>query len=238
MKRTMKDRIWRIVRDTVAPPDLVCVLCGSKRRIRKGFGLCEDCIRHLPHAGGMTCLRDGTPVISALFHEEDAARLVYMLKYGAKGRVSGGYAAYVLAALMKESLRREWKEPLCADTIVVPVAQHMRRYLVRGYNPAKLLARALAETLDVPMTAALRKTVYTRHQTGLSYRDRQHNVSHTFCALTHLCENRGCVLLVDDVVTTGATLAACSEALRAAGAERIIAVTATCTRLCHVSRLQ
>jgi ComF family protein len=227
----MKYRIWLALRDTIAPPDLVCVLCGSKRKICKGFGVCEDCMRRLPYAHATKHLSDGTDVISAMFHEEDAARLVYMLKYGDGGRITGGYAAYVLAAFIAEAVQRELKEPLPADTIVVPVAQHRRRYLLRGYNPARLLARALAEKLDLKLAAALRKTVYTPHQTGLSYRDRQHNVSDTFYALPGICKDHSCVLLVDDVVTTGATLRACTQALRAAGAERIVAVTATCTRL-------
>jgi ComF family protein len=109
-----------------------------------------------------------------------------------------------------------------AYDVIVPVPKSSRR---RGYNVPLLLAEPLAGALGLPIQAeALRRVRCTQHQAGLSLEERLVNVAGAFCA-GRACDVEGQrVLLVDDVITTGATAAACTEALLKAGAEQVSAV--------------
>jgi ComF family protein len=96
----------------------------------------------------------------------------------------------------------------------------------RGYNQAALIAQSLAlvTMLPAPQLAALSKVRETRPQVGLSRAARRQNVRGAFaCLAPHLVQQRRC-LLIDDVMTTGATLEACAEALVQAGADRVMAL--------------
>jgi ComF family protein len=103
---------------------------------------------------------------------------------------------------------------------IVPVPLHRLKKTERSYNQSEKIAEGLAQSLKQPVCSGLlvRKR-YTVSQTGLSAQARQKNSEGAFFALQGV---RGChVLLVDDVVTTGATLAAAAQALRESGAEKV-----------------
>jgi ComF family protein len=120
-----------------------------------------------------------------------------------------------LAALLLECLAAR---PLAVDA-VVPVPLDDRRARSRGYNQAALLAAPVATTLAVPLAPGwLRRTRPTRPQVGLTARDRRANVRGAFACPEPAAVAGRRLLVVDDVMTTGATLEACAEALVAAGA--------------------
>jgi len=109
--------------------------------------------------------------------------------------------------------------PVAAD-VVVPVPLHPRRRAERGHDQTALLARHLAAELGVPCRpAALRRTAHGAAQASLSREERLEGASLKFAAPKPLRGQR--ILLVDDVVTTGATAEACSKALLEAGASRV-----------------
>jgi len=111
--------------------------------------------------------------------------------------------------------------------LVVPVPLHPRRLRERGFNPAALLARSVSRVRRIAWDAvALRRLRDTPSQTLLDRRSRKENVSGAFLARGGLPAH---VCLVDDVVTTGATLEAAALALHAGGASRVTALCAART---------
>ncbi len=104
--------------------------------------------------------------------------------------------------------------------VVIPAPLHWRRRLSREFNQAALIARGLAAAIGIPCRPSwMRRTKATAAQTGLTDEDRYRNMRGAFrVAPTAKLRGRR-VLLVDDVMTTGSTLAACARAVKRAGAE-------------------
>ncbi|MCC7084794.1 MAG: ComF family protein [Pirellulales bacterium] len=134
---------------------------------------------------------------------------------------SGEILAQSLTQLLLERRRGSLGE-LNAE-IVVPVAMHWRRRLRRGTNGPELMAAALARNLQLPFAAgALYRSKYTRRQSESTLRERRVNQRNSFRVrrAKQIAGRR--VLLVDDVLTTGATCNAASKALLAAGAASVV----------------
>jgi ComF family protein len=126
------------------------------------------------------------------------------------------------AGQLAEVVRREG---ILAD-VVVPVPLHRQRERERGYNQADLVARPLARKLGLPYRAVLlvrNKPRPDKHI--LSLEERWDSVRGAFATHPGSKVDKLCVLLVDDVMTTGATLDACAKALRGAGAKSVIGLT-------------
>ncbi|HKA02551.1 MAG TPA: phosphoribosyltransferase family protein [Candidatus Solibacter sp.] len=105
---------------------------------------------------------------------------------------------------------------------IVPVPLHWLRKWRRGFNQSEVLARDLARRTGIPVRNALRRAQSTRVQAGLSNHARRQNVIKAFRARP--VEGKR-ILLIDDVMTTGATAAACALALKRAGAARVALLT-------------
>jgi len=122
----------------------------------------------------------------------------------------------VLGSLMGDAARR-WTGDVDA---VVPVPLHWRRRRQRGYDQAALLAKPVAKSLGVaPLLRGLRRVRNTPRQVDLPHHERQRNIEGAFAPWR--LRGVGRVLLVDDVRTTGATLRAASEALKAGGVSEV-----------------
>ena len=126
-----------------------------------------------------------------------------------------------------------WRPTWCQPNLIVPVPSSYEGQLERGYNPSRELARAF----PFPVRAdAIRRVSYARQQVGLSRRDRLKNQEKAFIANSKLVRGRR-VLVVDDVLTTGATLHAVQCALRDGGAESVVAavLTTVSDELCNLN---
>jgi ComF family protein len=105
------------------------------------------------------------------------------------------------------------------------VPLHWRRRLQRGFNQSALLAGAVARRYGIPVRSALRRTRATPTQAGLTHAGRRSNVAGAFRVARPETVAGRRVLLVDDVMTTGATASACAAALKRAGARYVALLT-------------
>jgi ComF family protein len=119
------------------------------------------------------------------------------------------------------------REPLNSSTRIVPVPLHERRLRTRRFNQAVVMAEALSRELRLPLdeVSLVRISSTEKYRAGLDAKGRRDTVAGAF-AVCHprLVANEN-ILLVDDVFTTGATVSACAEALRAAGARNVFVLT-------------
>lgn len=214
--------------DLLYPP--FCVGCG-----RPGTMYCSTCRDGMLRIRPPLCPQCGRPqAASQVCHEcavrpssvdgirsvavfEGALRTaIHQFKYGSMRD---------LAVPLGGLLVSFWEEtPLDAD-VLVPVPLHARRLRERGYNQATLLARHLGRALGLPVAQdCLHRSRYTVSQTQLNAQERSRNVEGAFTCTGPGVHGRR-VLLIDDVCTSGATLGACSSALKEGGAQSVWALT-------------
>lgn len=149
-------------------------------------------------------------------------KAIHALKYQGKWAIARPLGER-LAVVLADS---GWQPDLITATPL-----HPARLQKRGYNQSAKLAEQLARRAGLPFReGAVQRTRDTRAQVGLNAAARLRNVSGAFVAQPGIVAGKG-VLLIDDVYTTGATLIACAEALREAGAARVWALTAASTAL-------
>ena len=127
-----------------------------------------------------------------------------------------------LAALMERAISIDER-----FDAVVPVPLHWRRQWDRGFNQADLLARYIAKRRGIPVLQALRRKRATETQAGLAGAGRRRNVAGAFVLRSGPSARLkgGKILLIDDVMTTGATASACASALKRGGARSVSLLT-------------
>jgi ComF family protein len=186
------------------PPPL-CESCGTP--VPPRFVRCADCTQAPPHYQQLRswCVFD-SQIRSAL----------HRLKY----RRDLGLSEALVPHLASHASSLGWEVDLLA-----PVPLGRGRLSERGYNQAGLIAWPLSLAMGIAFApSALRRIRETRSQVGLTKPERRINVRDAFEARPSRVRGRN-VMLVDDVATTGATLSSCAEALHAAGARDVFALT-------------
>ncbi len=205
---------WRAV---VPIPPPLCVICGDAlptwRPLDPAACRCARCWCEPPAVARAR---------AAGAYEGVLRQVIHGLKY--EGRRA-------LAPTLAEMMRERGTEVLRGADLAVPVPLHWRRQHARGFNQAEDLARRLG----LPVVRALRRVRPTAPQSGLSAADRRRNLRAAFAPprrgslgrRQHVPAIRGaCVVIVDDVSTTGATLEACARVLKEGGAREVRALTA------------
>lgn len=194
----------------------VCELCwGSIERIHPQHALYKDTRRKLVEAGHVDSLA------SCFVFTTDGAfqSLVHEMKYGKFEKLGvwlGGH--------LGEELKRQ---KVSADYFI-PIPLHKRKFRERGYNQAELIARGVSVVTGAPVRADLiRRRQFTETQTKLNIDERKKNMEDAFELLPGKEEEmRGkSVIIIDDVITTGATISSCAEELKASGVKNVVAAS-------------
>ena len=193
----------------LAPP--LCVGCGA--HAGGAEPLCSLCRMELRWLAGVVEVA-GVRVFAPLAYEGPARAMVRALKFRGATLAADTMAAQIVAGAPADVLDRG---------VLVPVPLHPRRLRRRGFNQAERLAAALSRRTGLRVADCLRRTGSARTQVGRDRAQRLTGVGGSMVVHPDTDAPRRAIL-VDDVVTTGATLAACAWVLRAAGAVDVSAV--------------
>jgi ComF family protein len=233
-------KLRRVLADILFPP-----LCHACREFIPDSGRMHICSRCLERSGPVRsplcticgipffteggedhpcggCLADPPPFAAArgaVYFEGPVRELVHGFKYNR--RIHHRKPLALLTAERLFPVVREWDPEL-----VIPVPLHLRKVRERGFNQALLLGEVLSREWGLPLSRRnLQRIRWTEPQIGLRDAARQDNVKGAFC-LSEPGEIRGRkILLVDDVLTTGSTVAECARVLGAAGAAAVHVAT-------------
>lgn len=223
----------------VFPED--CRVCGQRLQNLSRIPVCPSCLREpkpflaehfcvdcrapflnaapLDENGRCALCRSGASGFDSVYaygeYEGSLRKLIHVFKYGGVTPL-----APELGRLLNGALPHGER-----FDVIVPMPLHWRKRLERGFNQSELLARFVSRRTGIPVAGALRRRKRTDSQAGLTRAQRRTNVAGAFeVRQRDKIEGRH-VLLIDDVLTTGATASACSSVLKRAGAKRVTVLT-------------
>lgn len=209
-----------------------CVGCG-----KFGDYICTDCFIKISFETESICLVCNRQAVNGITHpgcyskytidgmlasivyRNISKRLIYAFKYKP-------YLAdleKMLVDFFYEGLiqKEQFHKILQKDTVLVPVPLHSKKMRERGYNQAEILAKNLGKRLGIAVSPALYKVRETRSQTSLKREDRKKNIVNAFTVNAELVTANSKFLLVDDIITSGATMLEAAKVLKRAGAKKV-----------------
>ena len=186
----------------------MCSKCGAPFPTHWLVEVCPECRMHVSSI---------TRIRSVYYYENLIQGMIVEVKYARRAR----YLRY-LAKELATTVRTSFPSSIQA---IVPVPLHRQRQWERTFNQAELLANQMSRFLNIPVWKTLQKHSKTPPQSLLSGTARRANLKGAFRCINDKIPRRS-VLLIDDVITTGATLEECARVLRrSAGVKRVYAIT-------------
>ena len=215
----------------------VCTLCYKNSPDQDKF-LCIECIKEVIHTQTDSCPLCSSDSIGLLdvchqcldlkrpWHAGGAPlkfngitrEIIHKFKYNSNLAIS----RYLIEEMTEYLANKDYPE----FSLVTMVPLHWYKQISRGFNQAEILADGISQNIGIPCQKLLRKRKGVSAQALKNRRQRQKNITHIFDVPEKQKLPNGAILLIDDVMTTGATLAACTEALINAGAESVCVLTA------------
>lgn len=195
--------------------DTICPICFSKIQLASDERLKIEFERKFQNKN----------IISEFFapfvfeKDKELQHAIHSIKYQNKFQV-GIFLGKVLAANI-QSTRSDWKIDL-----IIPIPLHQLKKAERGYNQSYYIAKGMSKILNVPCSDQIvKRKKYTESQTTMTLTERQENISKAFRIKNKNAVKEKTVLLIDDVITTGATISECGSILLESGAKKIFAAS-------------
>jgi len=204
-----------------------CLICRTHLNVEKTL-VCDSCWSRLPLSSqtpfhlssGLNTV--ATEIYALWEYAENVEMIIHEIKFFRKTRLGRRAGSELAARLLQLPSFRK------AD-LVAPVPLHPTRYRERGYNQSQLIAEEISKVLSIKLeTKSLQRKRHTNAQAKLSAQERKKNVEDAFKVNDGRLEGRT-VIIVDDVLTTGATLMACANKIKKAGASEILCATLAAT---------
>lgn len=240
IKKTAKEK-FRIAKDwflnLIFPKRIKCMVCGRDLKVEGEIEFCDICLNEMEKIGEKCCEKCGSKLIaeekfclncqakdrhfdigrSCFVFDGNVRHLIHQLKFGNKP-----YIARAFAPMLRDKLNSlNWEYD-----VIIPVPLFPKHQKERGYNQSEVLARELVNYVNKPLnTTALIKVRDTSKQLGLGYMERLRNLDEAFEVVDKGSIKGKNILLIDDVMTTGATANACSEVLKKAKVKSVKVLT-------------
>ena len=207
-----------------------CMFCGEPLDVNIPF--CKNCFERVKSLSDNRCNRCGREVencfckvgdfafsrnISCFYYSGPVRTMVSRFKYHNLFQLSASISKYMI-----QEIDDKYSD-FTADFITF-VPMHFAKLVVRGYNPAKLIAQRISNSISVPIEDVLTSKFTFKSQKHLSREQRRKNVKGKFRVKKRDIEGKN-VLLIDDVMTTGSTLSECALMLKRAGAKEVRTAT-------------
>lgn len=216
----MKNKgIFAALLDMIFPPR--CVFCNEI--LLPGAKVCKKCAKEIIQINHVKCIvlpASGKAIscVSPFAYENKIRQSILQFKFHGHRNFAGIYAEK-----MAELVQKQFPEISFDFITSVPISSERRK--IRGYNQSELLARSVSQCLSVPYDDCLVKIKNNREQHKLSEKERFKNVLGVYQVENAEKISGKSVLLVDDIVTTGATLSACAAMLYQNGAKFVACAT-------------
>lgn len=224
----------------IYPRNIHCILCNDPIDRDELYSICAECKKKLKLVYGKTCVKCGKPLdelyiidrchdcinsshyftkaVSCLEYEDLAKKIIYDLKYHKKR-----YISYHIAKIMYDRL-------LCNDIdsfdMIMPVPLHKDKERERGFNQAYLICKYISKMTEIEVNSkSLIRVKNTITQNKLTKEERRENLEDAFKIINKDNIDNRCILLIDDIYTTGSTVDQCSKVLIENGAADVYVAT-------------
>ena len=224
--KAVYNKITKVIKDVVYPEHIKCIGCGKDIKKLNIYDVCDKCKDKLSFNNGRTCARCGANVfgqadyclgckstqryfdkaVSPFLYSRLIKTLIMRFKYNDAPYLARTFARWLVQSYIKSDFEVD---------VVVYVPMHKDKERRRGYNQAELLAKEFCKLVDLPLAKNfLIKTVDTDTQTHKTREERE-KLDNIYAVKNKNYFKGKKVLIIDDVITTGATLDACAKVLGA-----------------------
>lgn len=217
--RFLKDSVLQVIYSN----DEKCTLCGKETYDDKC--ICEECensIKFCEYSFYIEKQKNKFKCYSVSYYSGVMMELILNLKYKSNFTAGEIISEYMINFIKRKNIN-------CDYITYVPMSKN--RLKIRGYNQSEYLSKMISKSIDVPVIKCLRKIKETKDQIGLTGEERWKNINKSFQFIEKYNIENKKILVIDDVITTGATSFSCALELKNHGAKEINILTVAKSRV-------